>query len=88
MSIPTRFRPGESLKPRSLSEPLALSVALQTHYYYLNAILALSWTLLNCGGDSLEVSQQIELRKELMHTARSVLELTAYIEVGPSTPTW
>ncbi|RHZ57996.1 uncharacterized protein CDV56_105302 [Aspergillus thermomutatus] len=88
MSIPLRFRPGEPLKPRMLPEPLAIQVALLTHYYYLNAVLTLSWALLHGGNDTLSIREQLELKKELMRTARTVIELTAFIEVSPSTPVW
>ncbi|KAF7587764.1 hypothetical protein BBP40_006724 [Aspergillus hancockii] len=88
MSIPLRFRPGEPLKRRLLPEPLAVPIALLTHYYYLNAVLTLSWTFLHAGHDGLSLAEQLELKKEVMHTARKVLELTEFIEVSPSTPVW
>lgn len=63
MSIPVRFCPGESSKPQLLPE------ALWTHYFYLNAVLALSWTVLYGGSDGLDATQQLELKKELTHCA-------------------
>ncbi|KAJ5663312.1 hypothetical protein N7507_004043 [Penicillium longicatenatum] len=88
LSSPMRFRAGEQLKPRLLREPLAQTVALMTHYLYLNALLTLSWTLLHSSAARLRTNQQLELKRELMRTARSVLELTKYIDVAPSTPIW
>ncbi|GKZ26322.1 hypothetical protein AbraIFM66951_002246 [Aspergillus brasiliensis] len=87
-SIPTRFRPGEKLKTRSLQEPLAAQIALITHFLYLNALLTLSWTVLHYGAVRLETTQQETMKRDLMRTARSVLELTVHIEVAPSTPVW
>lgn len=88
LSSPMRFRAGEQLKPRLLHEPLAQTIALMTHYLYLNALLTLSWTLLHFSAARLRATQQLELKRELMRTARSVLELTKYIDVAPSTPIW
>jgi hypothetical protein len=88
LSSPMRFRPGEPLKPRLLREPLAETIALMTHYLYLNALLTLSWTLLHFSAARLRHTQQLELKRELMRTARSALELTKFIDVAPSTPIW
>ncbi|KAL7660455.1 hypothetical protein ACMYSQ_003332 [Aspergillus niger] len=87
-NIPPRFRPGEKFKTRSLQEPLAVQVALITHFLYLNALLTLSWTVLHYGAVRLGSSQQEIMKRDLMRTARSVLELTVHIEVAPSTPVW
>ncbi|RAK80024.1 fungal specific transcription factor domain-containing protein [Aspergillus fijiensis CBS 313.89] len=88
LAIPSRFRPGEVPKPRLLREPLALKIALLTHYLYFHALLTLSWTILHVGTARVAASQQDVLKRELLRTARSVLELTAFIEVAPSTPVW
>ncbi|GKZ63142.1 hypothetical protein AnigIFM49718_010874 [Aspergillus niger] len=87
-NIPPRFRPGEKFKTRSLQEPLAVQVALITHFLYLNALLTLSWTVLHYGAVRLGSTQQEIMKRDLMQTARSVLELTVHIEVAPSTPVW
>lgn len=87
-SIPLRFRPGEPLRSRVLAEDRAISMALRTHYYYHYAYLTLTWTLLHCNDDGTDLAQQLGLKTELMQTARSVLELTSYIEISPSTPLW
>ncbi|RAH43489.1 fungal specific transcription factor domain-containing protein [Aspergillus brunneoviolaceus CBS 621.78] len=86
LAIPSRFRPGEVPKPRLLREPLALKIALLTHYMYFHALLTLSWTILHVGTARVAASQQDVLKRELLRTARSVLELAAFIEVAPSTP--
>ncbi|KAL4882944.1 fungal-specific transcription factor domain-containing protein [Aspergillus karnatakaensis] len=87
-SIPLRFRPGERFRPQMLPEPHAMAIALRASYYYHYAHLALVWTLFHCGSDRLESADLSRLKSDLMHTARSVLELTSYIEVAPSTPIW
>ncbi|BCS29700.1 fungal specific transcription factor domain-containing protein [Aspergillus puulaauensis] len=87
-SIPLRFRPGEPLRSRVLAEDRAISMALRTHYYYHYAYLTLTWTLLHCNDDGTDPARQLGIKTELMQTARSVLELTSYIEISPSTPLW
>ncbi|KAJ5627383.1 hypothetical protein N7528_004810 [Penicillium herquei] len=88
LSIPERFRAGEPFRSRLMREPLAQTIALMTHYLYLNASLTLSWTLLHFSAAKLETRQQVDLKRELMRTSRSVLELTKFIDVSPSTPVW
>lgn len=89
LSTPERFRAGGPLKPRLLREPLAQPIALMTHYMYYHALLALVWTLLHSGAIKLgPLDQQLDLKRGLTRTARSVLELTTFIEVAPSTPVW
>ncbi|PYI03995.1 fungal-specific transcription factor [Aspergillus sclerotiicarbonarius CBS 121057] len=88
LTAPARFRPGETLKTRLLRESLAVQIALITHFLYLNALLTLSWTVLHYGAVRLGTTQQEVMKRELMRTARSVLELTVFIEVAPSTPVW
>ncbi|KAL3451430.1 fungal-specific transcription factor domain-containing protein [Aspergillus insuetus] len=87
-AIPSQFRPGEPLRPRLLLETHAVSIALRCHYYYHYAYQTLTWTLLHCENDELDAGQLLDLRTELMQTARSMLELTSYIEISPSTPLW
>lgn len=88
ISAPGRFRAGEPLKPRLLREPLAQTIALMTNYLYFHALLTLSWTLLHFSAIKLEPMRQLDLKRGLMRTARSVLELTKFIEVAPYTPVW
>lgn len=88
LSAPERFRAGEPMKPRLLHEPLAQVVALRTHYLYFSALLTLCWTLLNFSAGKLGTTQQHDLKRQLMRSAHSVLELTKFIEVAPSTPIW
>jgi hypothetical protein len=87
-AIPSRFRPGEPLRPRLLLETHAVSIGLRCHYYYHYAYQTLTWTLLQCENDGIDAGQLLDLRTELMQTARSMLELTSYIEISPSTPLW
>ncbi|CAI7655387.1 unnamed protein product [Penicillium pancosmium] len=89
LSIPERFRAGVSLKTRLLREPLAQRVALMTHYMYFHALLTLSWSLLHSSAIKVgPMQEQLDLKRSMMRTARSVLELTKFIEVAPSTPVW
>ncbi|KAG0160527.1 hypothetical protein PDIDSM_8057 [Penicillium digitatum] len=88
LSAPLRFRAGEPLKPRLLREPLAQMIALMTNYLYFDALLTLSWTLLHFSAIKLGPMRQLDLKRGLMRTARSVLELTKFIEVAPYTPVW
>ncbi|KAJ9491945.1 hypothetical protein VN97_g1328 [Penicillium thymicola] len=88
ISAPGRFRAGETLRPRLLREPLAQTITLLTNYLYFHALLTLSWTLLHFSAIKLEPMRQLDLKRGLMRTARSVLELTKFIEVAPYTPVW
>ncbi|KAJ5600449.1 hypothetical protein N7450_001516 [Penicillium hetheringtonii] len=88
VSVPIRFRANELLKPRLLKEANAQRIALLTHYLYLHASLTLSWTLLHYSSAKLGATHQVNLKRDLMRTARSVLELTTFIEVSPSTLIW
>ncbi|KAJ5960261.1 uncharacterized protein N7479_007411 [Penicillium vulpinum] len=72
ISAPGRFRAGEPIKPRLLREPLAQTIAVMTNYFAIK----------------LEPMRQLDLKRGLMRTARSVLELTKFIEVAPYTPVW
>lgn len=88
MSIPEPYRPGEPLRARALPGPLAISIALSTHYLYLNAHLNLLRTALHIGADEPGTDRQLETKKLLMKTACSILELTKHIEVATYTSIW
>ncbi|KAL1961697.1 hypothetical protein VTN77DRAFT_1301 [Rasamsonia byssochlamydoides] len=88
MSIPERYRPGEPLRARALPGALAVSIALHTHYLYLNALLTLLRISLHVGADGLGTAHQLETKKLLMKTACTILDLTKHIEVATYTSLW
>lgn len=87
-SIPESYRPGEPLQARLMPGPVAVSVALHTQYYYYNALMTLSRTALYLGDGPKEMGLQLRMKRLLIDTACSILELTKYIEVASYTSLW
>ncbi|KAI9834090.1 MAG: hypothetical protein M1819_003375 [Sarea resinae] len=89
MSIPEEFRPDEIFRARALPEALGVAIALRLQYFYYNALLSLCRTTLHVSSeDNYGAVRQQESRRLLMKTARSILELTKYVEVETYTPLW
>lgn len=97
-SVPADFRPGEPepLRARKLlrnktAESLTMQAACWTHYLYCSFRLVLSRATLQlaaqCDG-LVTPSRQAECKKLIMETSRSILELTALVDVEPYTPLW
>lgn len=91
-SLPdTGFRPGGTLKPQAMTQRQSRSLALLFHYFYHSLLLTLCRTTLwaaPAAGD-VEAHARAERRKQqALHCARSVLELTAIIDVEPHTQVW
>ncbi|CAH0021153.1 unnamed protein product [Clonostachys rhizophaga] len=83
-SIPIEFRPGDSSHfPKSAPVSTRLA-ALQLHFSYYNIVIGLERLTLHLdqnGGYKSQLSKQ-----RLMNTARTIIELTKYIEVQPYVP--
>lgn len=95
-SVPADFRPGEPLRARKLlrdknTESLAMQAACWTHYLYCSFRLVLCRATLQlaaqCDG-LVTPSRQAECKRLIMETSRSILELTALVDVEPYTPLW
>jgi hypothetical protein len=83
-SIPAKFRPGMPFHPGNGWETLAF---LRLHYMYHALNISLCRLELHVGVDQ-STQRMNDTRKQLMNTARTVLDLTTFIELKPSTPMW
>ncbi|SPO04602.1 uncharacterized protein DNG_07287 [Cephalotrichum gorgonifer] len=87
MALPdTGFRPGGLVRPHGVAGAQAKIVALTTHYLYYSIKLSLSRTALLHLPGSPESSSEESITKPMLDAARSILDLTALIEVEPYTP--
>ncbi|GME58263.1 Fungal specific transcription factor domain containing protein [Neofusicoccum parvum] len=88
-SIPEPFRPGAEFRARAFRGPPATTLAIFVQYLYYSVLLALSRATLHVAATSVEhAARHQEGKRLLMRTARSILELTKYIEVETYTPVW
>jgi hypothetical protein len=95
-SIPAQMRPSDSLRPNALPGQQLLNICIMISYLYYFSKLALLRTSIVLdmnnrpeGNVSPSSKQSIEETKvALMHTARSILELTRFINVEPYTSMW
>jgi hypothetical protein len=93
LSIPPHLRPSEGLRPNVLPSPQILTICIMVNYDYYFAKLALLRTAIvldlnnRCERDVSPPSRQNveDTKVELMKTARSILELTRFINVEPYT---
>ncbi|KAL1999955.1 hypothetical protein VTN02DRAFT_3740 [Thermoascus thermophilus] len=86
-SIPKEFRPGEPFRPQHFMNPCSMQVALRTHYFYYNAVISFSRLTLHVGAER-PGERQAESKKNLMNSARLIIELTRYIDPEAYTPIW
>ncbi|CEL03534.1 hypothetical protein ASPCAL04688 [Aspergillus calidoustus] len=83
--IPLDFRPKEHLQRRQLNDGASKEIALRTHYYYYHLTIALSRLTLHVSRD---VAKSENAMRTLLDTARSIIDLTRFIDVEPYTPTF
>ncbi|CAI0643284.1 unnamed protein product, partial [Colletotrichum noveboracense] len=83
-SVPVDFRPKEQLNKQRLTDPRTRQIALSTQLYYFHLVIALERMSLQLDEDGGQ--RQQESRKDLLQAARTVIELTRYIDVEPYTP--
>ncbi|ETS73188.1 hypothetical protein PFICI_15133 [Pestalotiopsis fici W106-1] len=83
-SIPAKFRPGMPFHSGNGWETLSF---LRIHYMYHALNISLCRLELHVGVDQ-STQRMNDTRKQLMNTARTVLDLTTFIELKPSTPMW
>ncbi|KAF5517771.1 hypothetical protein CGCA056_v011005 [Colletotrichum aenigma] len=83
-SVPVDFRPKEQLNKQRLTGPRTKQIALSTQLYYFHSVIALERMSLQLDADGGQ--RQQESRKDLLQAARTVIELTRYIDVEPYTP--
>ncbi|KAB2574735.1 Sphingolipid C9-methyltransferase 2 [Lasiodiplodia theobromae] len=88
-AIPERFRPGGAFRVRDYSGPPATTLAIFVQYLYFSVLLALSRGTLHVAKTNEEQgTRHQEAKKELMQTARRILELSRHIEVEPFSHVW
>ncbi|KAF4477535.1 Fumonisin cluster-specific transcription factor FUM21 [Colletotrichum fructicola Nara gc5] len=83
-SVPVDFRPKEQLNKQCLTDPRTRQIALSTQLYYFHLVIALERMSLQLDEDGGQ--RQQESRKDLLQAARTIIELTRYIDVEPYTP--
>ncbi|KAI1390699.1 uncharacterized protein F4822DRAFT_161416 [Hypoxylon trugodes] len=91
MSIPIDIRPGQPYQTHAIQGTLLRLAALRIHLFYNSFKLSLCRATLHLAANSSHIvsqARQSESTRIMMETSRSVLELTAFIDVEPSTPLW
>ncbi|KAF2017079.1 hypothetical protein BU24DRAFT_490316 [Aaosphaeria arxii CBS 175.79] len=84
LSIPADLRPGSADNfPKAASTGVALA-ALQVHFSYYQIVIGLERLTLHL--DTEDGAEAQMSRQRLMDTARTILELTKFIDVQPYTP--
>jgi hypothetical protein len=79
------FRPEQPLRPYTLQSSQMVDIGIRLHYLYHGTMLHPDRTALHLEDD---LDARTELVTGIMRTARTVLELTKYIDVQPYTPIW
>ncbi|KAI2777467.1 hypothetical protein F4815DRAFT_480894 [Daldinia loculata] len=91
MSIPANIRPSEPYRTHTLQGMVLRAAALGVHLLYNSFKLSLCRATLYLAANTSHVvsqARQAESTRNMMETSRSVLELTAFIDVEPNTPLW
>ncbi|OTA81648.1 hypothetical protein M434DRAFT_401315 [Hypoxylon sp. CO27-5] len=91
MSIPENIRPGDPYRTHAIQGALLRLAALRIHLYYNSFKLSLCRATLHLAANTNNVvsqARQAESTRVMMETSRSVLELTAFIDVEPNTSLW
>lgn len=83
-SIPLALQPGNPIRPHAIHSPQMMDIIIRLHYMYHGTMMHLDRTALQLG----ESVSQTDPVTDLMHTARTILELTKYTDVQPYTPLW
>ncbi|KAJ4982756.1 hypothetical protein SVAN01_11761 [Stagonosporopsis vannaccii] len=85
-TIPTEIRPGQPIRPHTIqASQTTMDLIIRLHYLHYSTALHLDRTALQLEKDH---SVGSVVASAIMRTARSVLELTKYIDVQPYTPLW
>ncbi|KAH6893264.1 hypothetical protein B0T10DRAFT_537020 [Thelonectria olida] len=91
LSLPEDKRPGPLANQYVFRKPVSGAAVLWTHYLYygFRLILAKTYLQLTTGaGDSSIIENRVKSKEAMMSVTRSILELTPFIDVEPSTPLW
>ncbi|EHK22926.1 uncharacterized protein TRIVIDRAFT_4969, partial [Trichoderma virens Gv29-8] len=82
-SIPPAYRPHESLQRSVLADLGIREIAIRTHFYYFHLVIALERMKLHLSSDRQTTDDSL---RTLLRAARTVVELTRFIDVEPYTP--
>ncbi|KAL1629747.1 hypothetical protein SLS56_005270 [Neofusicoccum ribis] len=86
-SLPEEFRPGQPFRRHSMQMPGSVMIAVRIRLAYYNVIITLARLTLHVGnGEPSE--RQSESVRMLLSAARSILDLTKYLDLEPYTPLW
>lgn len=91
LSLPEDRRPGPLSNQYVFRKPVAGAAVLWAHYLYygFRLILAKTYLQLTTGADGASVvEERVRSKEAMMSVTRSILELTPFIDVEPSTPLW
>lgn len=91
MSIPEPNRPGETAKIPLIESYLSKTASVWAHLLYNSFRLSLYRARLQLAASTRRLSSassRAESTKAVLDASRSVLELTVFIDVEPSTPFW
>lgn len=84
MSVPVDFRPLEPLSSTHLVDPNTKHIALLTQYHYYHLVIAIERLNIRLGSDQETLPEQCH--SGLVQAAKTVIELTRFIDVEPYTP--
>ncbi|GME45179.1 hypothetical protein K432DRAFT_382648 [Neofusicoccum parvum] len=96
-TIPSNLKPGEALQPHALPGSQMIMIYIMVNYLYYNTALTLHRAALQLEIEGQETGclspksgnvQREASMLALIKSARSILELTRFIEVEPHTPIW
>lgn len=82
--VPVEFRPLEQLNSAHLVHPKTKLIALSTQYYYYHLVIAIERLNIRLGSD--QGSTPEDCHSRLVHAAKTIIELTRFIDVEPYTP--
>lgn len=87
MSIPEAFRPGETFQMKHFPDHVSMAIAVRIRYHYESIIIALSRKTLHVEGEN-ATARRSDSKNTLMNAARTVIELTRYIDTEAHAPIW
>ncbi|PVH71762.1 hypothetical protein DL98DRAFT_434576, partial [Cadophora sp. DSE1049] len=85
--IPREYRPGKPNRIQYLENNITTAVKVRIFLLYYNLVTALSRLELHIG-EGKYMERHSQSKAMLMESARSILEITQFIPIAPSTPTW
>lgn len=84
MIVPVDYRPLEPLSSTNMVDPKTKRIALSTQYYYYHLVIALERLSIRLVSDQGTSPEECHIR--LVQAAKTVIELTRFIDVEPYTP--